>query len=474
MSNQIIIPDAEAQSIADAKRLKRIKFITPFRGFLNGASSVFDGYYMTYFLTDIYKFPVAFTGLLSGVSVILALIFAPAFAAFSDRFRFKKSKFWPWPLMGSSITYLGYIVVMSLPVFKSVNAAIFAPVVFVILLTARLGDQISKVTVSGISPIVTKSPTVRRFLAQGTKIGHETGKTIFGYIVPLFIGVLASVSGNRVLPFAIAAVILFIMGWSDPAIYALFCIKGSYIEREGLKQAEKKERISLLKMLKVLFTNRPALGMFLFFTLHKLAFFIYVIYGISVYDHIFNQADAVGSFFVVFSVAAIAGVFCGKLWTRLFRESKRSCSMAMVIHIIFTAIIALTFNRIPISLFLAFFAVSSFFMGMLETWVTPLYTACAEYGNWKTGVTMNALVMSTYGLSVSISLALPPVVATILIRPDNYNHGLTVLFTFAPLVLAVTALLCFLLIFNLNDAKIRKIQKDLAEGKAGATSDLKL
>jgi Na+/melibiose symporter-like transporter len=148
--------------------------------------------------------------------------------------------------------------------------------------------------------------------------------------------------------------------------------------------------------------------------------------------------------------------------------------MAMVVHIIATALIAVTFNKIPIPLFLVFFAVSSFFMGMLETWVTPLFTACAEYGSWKTGVTMNALVMSTNALTVTTGTALAPIIATILIRPESYNQGLTILFAWAPLILSIVSLLCLMLIYNLNDTKIKRIQEDLAAGRTQATSDLKL
>jgi Na+/melibiose symporter-like transporter len=214
--------------------------------------------------------------------------------------------------------------------------------------------------------------------------------------------------------------------------------------------------------------------MFVFYLLHKLYFFIYVIYGISVYDHLYHQPQAIGLFFTVFSSAAVLGVVCGKLWTTLFKDSKRSCVMAMAAHIAASLFIALTFNRVPIPVFLTLFAVSSFFMGMLETWIMPLYTACAEYGHWKTGVPMYSLVMSTFGLTISAAYALPQVIASFLLRPDSYNQGLTILFAWVPLILAVVAFLSLALIFNLNDAKIKAIQNDLAAGKTQETSESKL
>ena len=459
----------QQQNIIDAKRYKRIKFFTPIRGVLNGAAAVFDGYYLTYFLTDVYKFPIAFTGVLSAVSVIMTWLLAPVFAAFTDRFKFKNAKFWPWMITGSSILNLCYIIVMALPAFNIANTSMLAPAAFGLIIVARLAEQISRVPALGMSPLITKLPTERRFLAQAAKIGHEAGKAVWGYIIPLFLGVMTALAGNVNLAFAIAGAFLFFLGWSESAINSLFCIKGSYIEREAMKQTEieTKEKTTLSQMMKVLFTNRPVLGMFLFFTLHKTCFFIYTIYGISVYDHIFGRPESVGPFFTIFSGSAVAGVFCGKLWARVFKDSKRSCMSSMMVHVAFTLIIALTFNKVAIPVFLILFAISSFFMGMMESWVSPLFTACAEYGRWKTGVTMNALVMTTQGLSLSTAWLVPPIIATALLKPESYNQGLTYFFTWIPLILAVAALLSLMFIYNLNDAKIKKIQEDIEAGKIG-------
>ena len=474
MTTQETEVDLEQQKLDDDKRLKRFKIITPLRGILEGSSTTFEGSYLNYFLTDVYQLPVAFTGVLSVVSIILSWIFGPVFAAFTDKFKFKKSKFWPWPIIGGTITHIGYIAVMALPAIFSGNTAMLGPVAFALILMVRTSVQVSTVTISGIAPLVTKSVADRQFLAQGQKIGHEVGKAIWGYLVPLcLIAFTTLAGGNRNEGFVFSAVFLHCLGWTGLAVYALVAIRGSYVEREAMKQTEllRKKKVPLSQTLKVLFTNRPALGMFLFFTLHKIYFFIYVIYGVSVYDHIFNSIDTVGYFLTVLSVAAIVGVFFGRLWTKIFKDSKRSCVMAMVAHIIATAVIALTFNKVSMPLFLTFFGISSFFMGMLETWVTPLFSACAEYGHWKTGVPMNALVMSTSALTVTTGNALPPVIATIMLRPDNYNQGLTIMFTWVPLVLAIASLLSLVFIYNLNDKKIKRIQEDLAEGKSQATSD---
>ena len=467
----------ERQRIEDAERFKRIKILTPVRGFLNGASATLDGSFMIYFFTDVYRFPIAFTGFLSVASIVLSWIFSPIFAAFSDKFKFKNSKFWPWMVIGFTIKYACLMIVMVLPALGFENGSFLAPLAFVIVLVARLCDRVGHVPAAGMAPIITKLPSERQFLAQAQKIGHEAGKGVWGFAIPLILVAFTSLSGGDIARgFAITAVLLYVFGWFGPIIFALFGVRGSYIEREAIKQTERQRqtRIPISQTLKVLFTNRPVLGMFLFFMLHKVAFFTYVIYGISVFDHIFNQPELVGPFLTIFSFASIAGVLCGRLWTKIFKESKRSCAMAMVAHIIFTAVIAVTFNYVQITIFFVLFATSSFFMGMLETWVMPLYTACAEYGNWKTGVTMNALVMSTFALTIGTGIALPPILASAILRPETYNQDLIFMFTWVPLILGIASLLSLIFIFNLNDVKIKKIQDDLAEGKVQATSDLKV
>jgi Na+/melibiose symporter-like transporter len=474
--------DSEQQEITDAKRLKRFKILTPVKGVLEGSSTTFDGSYLNFFLTDVYKLPIVFTGILSAVTLALTWIFTPTFAAFSDKFKFKKSKFWPWPIIGGTVTHLGYIAVMVLPAVFGENVSSLGPLAFALILLIRMSAQISGVPVSGMAPLIAKTPADRQFLAQGTKIGHEAGKAIWGYLIPpVLLATTNFFGGDQNKGYVLSAAILHSIGWTGLATYALFAIKGSYVEREAMKQTEQlqRKRIPMSQTLKVLFTNRPVLGIFLFFALHKAYFFIYVVYGVHVYKYIFNRPEAVGVFMAIISIAAMAGVFCGRLWTKIFKESKRSCAMAMSVHIVATLVIALTFNRVSIPMFLVFFAISSFFMGMLETWVTPLYTACAEYGSWKTGVTMNALIMSTNGLTISSGSALPPVIASIVIGSAalgsaDYIQGLTTLFAWVPLFLSIASLLCFVFIYNLNDTKIRLIQEDLNVGKTQATSDLKI
>ena len=100
--------------------------------------------------------------------------------------------------------------------------------------------------------------------------------------------------------------------------------------------------------------------------------------------------------------------------------------------------------------------------------------------------------LACYNLCMTACHLLTTLVATMFLNSFNYTEwlkaykegtvgitpdvikGLSGMFTTGPLVLALLALAAFLFIYNMNDDRLRAVQKDLAEGKTAATSDLKM
>ncbi len=357
------------QEVEDKKRLNRLKIIFPLYNFTTAGYFNLEGYYLTFFLTNVYLFSVNQTAGLALISSVLAWAFAPIFATFVDRFKFKQSKYWPWLVMGFTGVLGSLMLIMSIPALAGgKNLSSLVPLVFVLIVVVRLSEQLMNVPMQGMFPKMAKSPGNRQYFAVSRKVGSELGKALFGYILPLaLVAFTAASSGNEYKGYMIAAIIFFglplITGW----ILALFGVKGSYVEREGIADVEraKAKKIPLSAALKTLFTNRPVLGLFLFFTLHKTAFFIYVAYGTYIFTYILD-INLLGAFFTLFSIGAVAGALAGRIWTKIFKESKRSCVMAMGAHVAVTAIIAIFFKGLSTPVFLGLFAVSTFFMGYVR------------------------------------------------------------------------------------------------------------
>ena len=481
---------SSAQKLEDSKRLKRFKILSPLNGFLSSSYVNLEGYYITFFLTNIYMLSVTYTAALSVIASALSWVFSPFFAAFIDRFQFKKSKYWPWLVIGSTGVQVGLFLIMALPAF-GLNLAALGPAVFALQIIVKVAGQVQSVPSSGTYVKMSKTPADRQYFAVASKVSREAGKTVFGYVIPWLLALLTAASGSELKGYMLIALLCYGFTLIVAYIYAVYGFKGSYVEREGLEETQKAkaEKIPMSAVLKALITNRPVLGMFLFFTLHKTAYFIYVAYGTYVFTYVFEDTGALlGLFFSIFSLSAVIGALAGRIWTKIFKDSKRSCVMAMGTHTALTLVIAVFFRTMPAGLFLGIFAVSSFFMGMLENWVMPLFAACSEYGAWKTGTRSDSLVMSVFGLTVNVSWALTPMIAAAVLNAVKYTEfvagggavtetilsGLSFLFAWLPLILAALSLASLVFIYNLNDAKMKQIQQDLEEGRTEASSAYKI
>ena len=478
-----------AQQAADLKRKQLLKFYYPFVEF----SQLFSyqlASYTGFFMTNVYLLSVTFTASLNLVSSAVSFIAVPLFAGFIDRFQFRKAKIWPWLVIGAAIISVVSVLVMSLPALGFSDPSVLAPLVFVLLLVQQLANPVRDVPMSGVFPRLSSDPKDRQYFAMSQKIGRDAGKTIGGYIVPGMIIAMSALSGSEMGGYMYVSVISNAVGLFGYIAFAVFGLRGSYVEREALEEGKKAKeaKVPITAVLKAIVTNRPILAMFLFLVLHKAYFFLYSSYAAYVFTYVYGDFAMLSYFFPIFSFSAIGGVLAGPLWSRIFRDSKRSFSAAMTAHVIILAVIAVLFSRLTAGVFLVLFGISSFFMGMLENWILPGFAAASDYGAWKAGVRMDNLTMSVYSLSFTVTFAIPPVIGAIVLNSINYTEfvagGLPptpeiistigLLFSWIPLVIGALALACLLFVYNLNDKKLKAIQEDLAEGKTKAVSEHKI
>lgn len=493
MSSMENTAETGAQALEDAKRLKRFKILYPLYQLMAAMAKAFSTY-VTYFYTNVFMFSVNFTAIITMTSSIISWIGTPVFAAFIDGFSFRNAKYWPWILIGSLAVNGGTMLIICLPAITGKTVELMY-VVFVIRIIMTLLTPMSSTPMSGSFPKLSRDPKDRQYFGMAQKVGRDGGKTVFGYIVP---AMLMALSGGGEDPtmrgYALTAVICYGAAILGFWLYALAGLRGSYVEREGLREtkAKKQNKVPISAMVKCILGNRAVLGMFLFWSLHKAYYFLYTSYATYVFRYVFQDLGKIGTFMTVFNLMAIIGVMFGPLWSRIFRDSKRSIVAAMLTHVVLQAVIFMTFSSGSFLLFLVLFGASSFFMGMLENWVLPNFAAAADYGAWLTGARMDSLVMACYNLCMSVSHLLTTLVATMILNSFDYTNwlkaftegragitedvtrGLTKMFTFAPLVIAVLSLACLIFIYNINDEKLRKIHEDLDAGLTKATSENKI
>lgn len=479
--------NVSAQEIQDKKRLKLLKVLWPASELGGGFNKAYFSTYVSYLYTNVYMLGTVFSGILSLVQTVISWIGGPLIGTFLDRFSFKKSKYYPWMIIGTVVAYTGWILLFSLPVL-GVTGAGMRTVAMALAIIIAIFTPICTTPISAVYPLLSKEPKDRQFFAMFQKIGRDGGKTVFGYIVPALLVFFTAKMGES----NAYAVLGLIIGLITIAFYVALALglRGSYVEREAVARnrsadGSKKKNISLGKMFATIFTNKALLSMYFFMAIHKSYYFIYVTCATYIFTYVFNDFGLMGTFMVVFNLSAIIGVMFGPLWRKIFKETKRCFFMCMLTHVIIMLIMALFFNSFNAISYMAIFAVSSFFMGMLENYIMPMFAAASDYGAWKSGNRLDGITMSIYALTITTGTLVATIIRTAVLNQigldavvagaavtESFLSGLGMLFAWIPFGLSVISLL-FVLIFPLTDTRIAQMNADMAAGKTAANSEYK-
>jgi Na+/melibiose symporter and related transporters len=473
------------QEEEDSKKLKAIKITYPISQLGGGIEKSYFSIYAPYFYTNVYMMSAAFSGIIAIVQTIIGWIGSPLFGIVVDKVNFKNSKYYPWMIMGPILLYGCWIMLFALPTLGITNPMIALLIACILALSGPL------VSIPGSAsyPLLSSDPKDRQYFAMTQKVFRDGGKTLFGYIFPALLAIFALTVGESG-AYAICGIIaggIAIIGF---IIYGL-TIKGSYVERKAMASSKSatgaKKSIPISLMFKTIFTNRPLLAMFLMMAFHKGYYFIYTSAATYMFRYVWNDFSKMATFMFVFNLTAIIGVMFGPLWRKIFKETKRCFVAALSMHILLLIVMAVFFKSFTAITFTFVFGASSFFMGMLENYVLPLFAAASDYGAWKSGSRVDGISMSIYALSIItgtflatiirtwtlVAANLDAVIKTKVVTPD-FISKMSTLFSWIPLGLGIIALLSLVFIFNLNDEKIARINADLRAGKTAATSDLKI
>lgn len=467
----------EKQQLEDEKKFKQLKLIWP--AAQQGFDNAFFGVYTSFLMTDVYQMSVVLAGALQLVKSVLGWIAGPIFGAIMDRFSFKTAKYWPWLILGTTALYSSQILLFSMPMLgvRTENMAIFA---FVVSVIGAVATPIESTPISAVYPLISAEPQVRSYLATVQKLWRDGGKVIFGYLVPIllvyFTAKFGGVQSNAYAVIAIA-IGIFTMVFNYLLAYVL---RNSYCERNAIAQCAARKSSSkktvFSDVFKAIFKNRALLSMFAFLAIHKAYYFLYLMSGIYLFKYNFNNFAQFGIFTTVYNLMAIIGVLFGKSWLKIFKDTKRSLVTSGVVHIFFMAIIAITMKNLSSTGFIILVGCSSFFSGLFEAYIMPMFAGASDWGAFTTGQRQDGLIMSIYGMSVTVGISLSTIIRTYLMESAGYNaaayvngvmppqivlDNFNIMFSIVPLVLGIVCILIVQLFYPLNDKRLAEIRKEL-------------
>lgn len=471
-------------------KLTRNLFILPqFGG--STFKAYFDGY-MAMLLTDVYMIPIVLSGILEAVKNALDWVASPVFGTFLDRFTFKNGKYWQWIIIGSVGAAISYMVLFTLP---SITSAPEGLGFFVFLLSILIAVSLAIVNITAVSlyPRLSTDPKTRSYLAIGQKIGRDGGKTLWGYIVPALLIYFTAISGSEAGGWASTGYVLGIFGVLCYLVFAVV-LKGSSIEKDAIAEknigaSKKKPKVPLSVVLKGLITNRALLVMFLFLTIHKMYYFFQVMSATYFFKYVAQDFSYMGTFMLAFNLCAILGAVFGVVWVKIFKDSKKAFVAGGIAHIIILLIATLIFKHLSTAMFVVIISVASFFGGVIEAYLMPMFAAAADYGTWRTGEKADGLNMSIYSVSIRVGMTFSVMIRTTLLAAAGYNAAkyadgalpsaeviktLINLQTVLPLTLAIVCFGLVAFFYPLNDNKLAKIRTEIDADRVGKNADLSI
>lgn len=170
----------------------------------------------------------------------------------------------------------------------------------------------------------------------------------------------------------------------------------------------------------------------------------------------------------------LAIIFLGKLTKKLGKNKTAVTGLAIALICIVIRIV--TGDKV-VPLYLAMLLVSGFGMTMFSSLMVPNTMDCIEYGEWKTGVRNEALVMSAYSFgnkmgqgigtsSIAFMLAAVGYDATLEVQSEACIAGIHNLGTLIPLCAYIGLIVVMLYINKHFEKKMPEIRAELAARKA--------
>jgi len=476
---------ADVRSSEDIRQDNRDKLIYPMQQLAHGVMQSFFATYLNNLMTLVYVFPIAVAGVVEAMGQTLGWIIGPVSGAVIDRFSFKKAKYWPWIIIGSIGAAVCWIVIFVLPVFVPDPTRMVIPVAIIILFRAVLEGPDAAVGYILYARLA-RDGKLRSYLAMWGKIGRDGMKALVGFIFPLMLVGFMARGMSEVKSWALIAIIL---AFSSIALQTVTVVLTKYSRPEkeavaGLGGAKAKSR-PITKTFTAIFTNRALLSAYLCQSLSKVFFFYHIMGGMFLWRFYMNNMAMMAVYMTLLSLAAVAGAMLVPVAYKILMDTKRCAAMAYIAQ---AAIYAAAFfivspQNVWGTIFIICFA--SFFNGMSDSFMQPLFAHGADYSAWKSGNKDYGLNMAVFGLSITTGVLVSTITRTAALAaggfdsaalaagavvPDGVMSALHNLNTLYPLIICVIITAILLFVYPLNDRKVAEIQKKIAERDATATT----
>ena len=478
--------DTAVNSQTSMKKNKDL-IIYPMSQFGQGMTSAFFPTYVSALMSMIYVFPIAMVGILDTVSVAMSFFAQPLSGVIMDRFNFKKAQFWPWIIIGSMTMVILWIILYTLPIIVAAPASLAGLVLVMRCLMAVL-DGPSAMAYNKMFALLAKDGKTRSYLTMTGKVCRDGLKVIIGFAFPVALAALISTGMEEVRAWAYFAIIL---GGASFIVQIIYCVmtKNSQVEKDAVAQGRvmKSKPQPISKTFIAIFTNRNLVGVFCAQTLSKVFYFYHVMGGMFFWRYYMENMRMLAAYMTALSIAAVVGAMIGlPIFLKVFKDTKRCAVAAFVAQAVMYAIAYFMVGPSNVMGSIAIICAASFFNGMSDSFLMPLFAHGADYSAWKSGNKDYGMNMAIFGLAIRtggffsastraaflaaggfVSAELTPAAMAAGAKvPDSVKIAIHNTNTLYPFFMCIAIILILIFVYNLSDKKVAEIQKEIAERDA--------
>jgi GPH family glycoside/pentoside/hexuronide:cation symporter len=421
--------------------------------------------FLMYYYTDIFGLAPAAVGAMFLVTKVIDAISDPVMGLIADRTNSRWGKYRPYLLWGA-IPYglCGYLMFAG-PELSDTGKLVYAYATYTAMMLAY---TVVNVPYSALMGVISPSSIER------TKVASYRFVCAFlaGWLIATFVGPLKNLlgGGDEAMGFRLTMIIFAI------ASILLFWVTFATTKERVIAEPTRNTNVRL--DFKALLSNGPWLVLFLsaIVTLMNIA----VRNGSLLYYFKYYVGDDGTPLFLIFDKTAVflslglVTMVLGISMTRWLAEHFEKRVLMIMLTLLNAASMAAFFFIPPEQYWLMVLVncLGSFVIGPTPALVWSMYADCADYGEWKSGRRITALVFSTVQFAQKMGLAVGAGLLGLVLgafgfvanesqSPESLM-GIRMMFSVLPAALAIMGAV-FIFFYRIDRETIREMEDDLAQ-----------
>jgi len=304
----------------------------------------------------------------------------------------KGGKFRPWILIGGVANFAITILLFT------VRPDGWAFVLFfgIVYITWGMTFTINDISYWSLLPTLAKGNDARNALTNLVLVFASIGQFIAGGLIPVL------VTGNAVLMYRIVGIAVSFTF----LIFTLITFFG--VQERKVTKENKKEKISIKQMFRILFKNDQLMVMTVALLLHTMASELFVAFALNFFYFEFGYG---GEFLTIFTVIFGLGTLASlSVFSYISKKMKRMqiLQISTVFMTVGYALFFLTGSLFAMNIYLLFIASFMAFFGVTLFYVTMIVMTAntIEYNEYHTGSRNESIIFSVRPLMTKIGAAL--------------------------------------------------------------------